>query len=199
MGLFGKKICMWEAQKDLNHAFADDLKEKTIQIGYLNRSVDLLIDDVKSLKVINNKFFEKIESLENKVKELSEPKPNIGKLALQKFNDDEIEKIKNNLKKDFGQKSIEKLIDTRKAGAGTDIGNENTKTKTTDAIISCLNFSGNSLHYKEIFDIIKNYKLSKPDVTLDTIRATLYYLVKAKKIKNGKKTGTFFIKQKKNA
>lgn len=71
----------------------------------------------------------------------------------------------------------------------------------TNAIIQALKMSGKSLHYKEIFDIIKNYDLKRPHVTLDTIRGASYQLVKRKKIKikNGKKPGTFYFKEQKDS
>jgi hypothetical protein len=69
----------------------------------------------------------------------------------------------------------------------------------TNAIIQALKMSGKSLHYKEIFDIIKNYDLKRSHVTLDTIRGASYQLVKRKKIKNGKKPGTFYFKEQKDS
>ncbi|MDW0271404.1 MAG: hypothetical protein QN834_08345 [Nitrososphaeraceae archaeon] len=69
----------------------------------------------------------------------------------------------------------------------------------TKAIIQALEISGKTLHYKEIFDIIKNYDLKRSHVTLDTIRGASYQLVKRKKIKNGKKPGTFYFKEQKNS
>jgi len=69
----------------------------------------------------------------------------------------------------------------------------------TKAIIQALEISGKTLHYKEIFDIIKNYDLKRPHVTLDTIRGASYQLVKRKKIKNGKKPGTFYFKEQKDS
>lgn len=75
---------------------------------------------------------------------------------------------------------------------------QNTLMSTTDAVIHCLKSSnGEKLYYKNIYDIIQSYNLINKNVSLQSVKATLYQLARQKRIvlDNGSEAGMFFIEK----
>jgi len=70
---------------------------------------------------------------------------------------------------------------------------ENYIYNTTNAILDILTKNQKELHLKEIFDKIKNYKLKNQYVSYNTVKSTIYSLVKKKKIRHGLQYGCFQI------
>lgn len=73
---------------------------------------------------------------------------------------------------------------------------------TTSAIIDLLTKNkGKKLHYSNIYDMIKDYNLINKNVSLPSVKATLYGLARQNKISlcDGNKGGLFFIEQKKSS
>ncbi len=164
MGFFGKKIDIWEAQRDVNNS----LTHKILNVGL---KIDLLEREIESLKNNDETFIKLTKEAEERFSSYYKPlSDKVDIIIAQKT------------KQSIGKLAIKEPV----SGGMT----------TTDAIIKALKKSGNKLHCKQIFDIIKNYKLINQDVAFDTVKATLYSLVKRKKIESGKKPGTFFIKEK---
>ena len=75
---------------------------------------------------------------------------------------------------------------------------QNTLMSTTDAVIHCLKSSnGEKLYYKNIYDIIQSYNLINKNVSIQSVKATLYQLARQKRIvlDNGSESGMFFIEK----
>lgn len=66
---------------------------------------------------------------------------------------------------------------------------EKQKLQLTDKLIEILSNSNKSLHYRQIYNIVVNEFDNTKDMY--SVKATLYYLSRKKKIRNGKKPGTF--------
>lgn len=76
---------------------------------------------------------------------------------------------------------------------------QNNLMSTTDAVIHCLKSSnGEKLYYKNIYDIIQSYNLINKNVSIQSVKATLYQLARQKRIvlDNGTEAGMFFIEKK---
>lgn len=79
---------------------------------------------------------------------------------------------------------------------------EGIEYSTTSAIIDLLTKNkGKKLHYSNIYDMIKDYNLINKNVSLPSVKATLYGLARQNKISlcDGNKGGLFFIEQKKGS
>lgn len=82
------------------------------------------------------------------------------------------------------------------------LSNDDASWTTTDAIIDVLTKQdGNKLHYSSIYALIKDYNLINPNVTIQSVSATLYGLARQNRINlcNETETGMFFIKTKKGS
>jgi hypothetical protein len=104
---------------------------------------------------------------------------------------DNLTKIVNDLKE--SQKKLV-LYDN----AGTYIKKE-PLVSTTEAIVYILQSeNGKKLHCSDIYSKMTSYNLTNPNVTLQTVKATLYQLARQKRIvlDNGTETGMFFIEKK---
>ncbi len=209
MGFFGKKIVdervikllieISEGKDKIIAELEQGHRHQKTRIDVLEREFEWKTENLnkaveKCIKIIEEaegRFSTHCKPLSDKVDELDVPQFALGKYKGYE-NTNPIVQVRSGI---FPSHKEEGYLDFRKRV----VDSYATKISTTNAIIQAFKMSGKTLHYKEIFDIIKNYDLKRPDVTLDTVKGTSYQLARQKKIKNGKKPGTFYFKEQKDS